>query len=151
MLFQKKYLIGQELVRRSLITQDDLDMALIEHERKGEKLGKILVAGGFISEDDLLTVLSDQLSLPIYRIHETEIDNNILERIPKRIARKYKVIPVAEDNTSLTICMSEPLEQKIINEIQENVDKKISVVMDSDKHLVQAVRKYYGLTEEDDL
>ncbi|MFC1809540.1 type II secretion system protein GspE, partial [Candidatus Omnitrophota bacterium] len=86
MLFQRKYLIGQELVRRGLISQDNLDVALMEHERQGDRLGRILVRCGFISEEELLNVLSDQLGLPVHKVMEDEIPEDVVRRIPDKIA-----------------------------------------------------------------
>lgn len=151
MLFQKKYLIGQELVRRGLLSQDNLDFALIEHERQGMKLGQILIKCGFISEDDLLQVLSDQLGLSVYRVNDAEIAPEIIRLVPDLMARKHKMIPVTEQDGALTVCMSEPFEQKEIEEIQQKLKKKLTVVMDSDKNVLRAIKKYYGLTDNDDL
>lgn len=151
MLFQKKYLIGQEMVRRGLISQDDLDIALIEHEKQGVMLGKILVRFGFVSEDDLLSVLSDQLGLPICRLAEHDITADVLACVPAAVARKYKVVPVINEAACLTICMSDPLGSRNIEEIKNILKRDVIVVIDSDRHVLAAVKKYYGLMDADDL
>ncbi len=151
MLFQKKYLIGQELVRRGLISQDNLDVALIEHERTGDRLGRILVRCGFISDEALLEVLSDQLGLPIVQLRQTEIQDTVIEKVPAKIARQYKIVPVRADEDKITICMSDPLSKKEIEEISAHLKKQILIVIDSDKHVLAAIKKYYGITDRDDL
>lgn len=151
MLFQKKYLIGQELVRRQLISQENLDVALMENERTGDRLGRILVRCGFISEDDLLNVLSDQLGLPVYKVLEKEIPQDVIDAIPAKLARAHKIIPVKKDEHTLTICMSDPLSQKEIDDIIAHIKKKISIVIDSDKNVLQCIKKYYGVTDKKDL
>jgi type IV pilus assembly protein PilB len=151
MLFQKKYLIGQEMVRRGLISQDNLDVALIEHERSGDRLGRILVQCGFITDDDLLGVLSDQLGLPVFKIREIEVPAAVIEKVPANIARQYKIVPVSTDDEKITICMSDPLSKKEIDEIAAHLKKPVAIVIDSDKQVLFALKKYYGVTDKDDL
>ena len=56
--------LGELLIRRGILTQGQLDMALSEHNRTGELLGKALVRLNFISEEQLLTTLAEQLAIP---------------------------------------------------------------------------------------
>jgi type IV pilus assembly protein PilB len=151
MLFQKKYLIGQELVRRGLISQDNLDVALIEHERSGDRLGRILVRCGFISDDDLLVVLSEQMGLPVFKIRDIEVPAAVIEKVPAKIARQYKIVPVSADDVKITICMSDPLSKKEIDEISAHLKKQVTIVIDSDKQVLFSLKKYYGVTDKDDL
>ena len=151
MLFQKKYLIGQELVRRGVISQDHLDEALIEHERSGLKLGKILVKWGYCTEDDLLKVLSDQLSIPVFRISDTVIPDAVVKLASESVARKYKLVPVREDDKTITVCMSEPFDPREIEAVKSYFKKPLVIVMDSDRNVLRAIRKYYGLIDKDDL
>jgi len=57
--------LGELLVVRGLITPTDLDAALSAQRQVGGLLGQTLVRMGALSERDLLTALSDQLSIPI--------------------------------------------------------------------------------------
>lgn len=151
MLFQKKYLIGQELVRREMISQDNLDDALMENERTGDRLGRVLVRCGFISEDDLLNVLSDQLSLPILRVLEQEIPQEVIGLIPEKLARQYKIMPVKQNEDSITVCVSDPLSPKEVEEVMTHLKRKAEIVIDSDMNVLRAIKKYYGVIDKNDL
>ena len=50
--------IGDRLLDAGLITQEHLDIAVQEQKKTGELLGAILFSHGFISQNDLLQVLS---------------------------------------------------------------------------------------------
>ncbi len=56
--------LGDLLVDESIITQDQLDLALQNQQGKGRKLGATLIDMGFLSEDQLLRFLSQQLDVP---------------------------------------------------------------------------------------
>lgn len=57
--------LGEMLMERKLITQEDLDRALELQKDRGDKLGKALVDLGFIAMRDVLAALSDQLGVPL--------------------------------------------------------------------------------------
>lgn len=55
--------LGEILLSQGLINQEQLLVALQEHKRSGTSLGTVLVKLGFISEDDLSSVLGAQIHL----------------------------------------------------------------------------------------
>ncbi len=57
--------IGELLLRRGLITQQDLDKALSFQRQYKSRLGSVLVRLGALSEDSLLPVLAEQLGLTL--------------------------------------------------------------------------------------
>lgn len=54
-------LLGQLLVARGLIGEQDLERALASQKHSGQRLGRMLVRMGAISEENLLPVLAEQL------------------------------------------------------------------------------------------
>ena len=59
-------LLGELLVKKGLVTQEQINEALKESPVNGDMLGKILVNRGLIKEIDLLKVLAEQFNLPFY-------------------------------------------------------------------------------------
>jgi general secretion pathway protein E len=57
--------LGELLLRQEIINEADLQRALDFQQRFGGRLGAVLVRMGAVSEDVLLQVLSEQLSLPV--------------------------------------------------------------------------------------
>ena len=57
--------IGKIFVEKKTITPEQLKEALVDQKKTGEKIGSILVSKGYITEDVLLDVLSQQLNIPI--------------------------------------------------------------------------------------
>lgn len=53
--------LGALLMERGLLTQSQLDQALEEQKRSGEKLGRILTSRGWVRERDILTVLQGMM------------------------------------------------------------------------------------------
>ena len=69
MAFTKKIRLGDLLVEKGLITEDQLKFALSEQKKLGRKLGGTLVELGMIDEESILTLLSSQLKIPLIDIN----------------------------------------------------------------------------------
>src|SRR2546428_13655248 len=84
---------GDLLVSDGLITQPQIDQALSEQKRTGEKLGEILVRLRLITEDRLGHFPSRHYGIPEVAVPE-KIAPETIAVIPRRIARKYGVVPI---------------------------------------------------------
>ena len=62
--FKSKKLIGQVFLERGLVDEEELRTALNLQAESREKLGKLLVDLGYISEKDCLAVVSEHLNIP---------------------------------------------------------------------------------------
>lgn len=60
--------IGELLIERGLIQQDDIKKALQLQQSVGGRVGAGLVRMGSVSEDDLLDALSEQLDIPVAQV-----------------------------------------------------------------------------------
>ena len=66
----RKNRIGELLLNNKSLTRGQLKIALAEQKKTGKKLGKIIVDLGFITEDNLITSLSQQLNIPVARLRK---------------------------------------------------------------------------------
>jgi type IV pilus assembly protein PilB len=63
MLTRRRKKLGEILLTQQLITEEQLLIALQEHKLTGTSLGAVLIKLGFIKEDDLSSVLGQQIQL----------------------------------------------------------------------------------------
>src|ERR1700690_2039819 len=103
--------LGEILLDRKLIVQEDLDRALeLQRERGGEKLGKILVDLGFIAMRDVLSALSEQLQVPLLTIDGPPAASPETESLSPRFLRQFRCIPVSLHDHTMTLAMADPLD-----------------------------------------
>jgi hypothetical protein len=60
--------LGERLIAKGLISDDDLQRALEIQKGRGDKLGRILVDLGFVALRDVLITLSEQLELDLVTV-----------------------------------------------------------------------------------
>lgn len=63
MIEKRRKKLGEILIAQGMITNEQLLQALQEHKRTGISLGTVLVKLGYISDDDLSSVLGEQIHL----------------------------------------------------------------------------------------
>jgi type IV pilus assembly protein PilB len=86
--------VGELLRAAGLITQDQLQDALREHERSGQRLGEVLVGRGLVDELQLTQILSNQLSVAWVSLPRVDISDELLTLVPQEIAEQHTLIPV---------------------------------------------------------
>lgn len=134
------------LTERCLVREPDLRKALAVQKEKGGSLSDILISLGFISRDDLMIVLSKELGIPPINLSRYKIDAKVISLIPKKVARHYKMLPVAIVGKTLTIAMADPLNVFAIDDIKTLTGFQINPVIATEKDIGDAFSFYY---EED--
>jgi MSHA biogenesis protein MshE len=71
---RKRVRIGDLLVEQKIISEAQLQAALAEQKKSGRKLGRVLIENGFVDEDRLLRLLSEQLDIPYVDLSRFELD-----------------------------------------------------------------------------
>src|SRR3989338_6905562 len=91
------------LIDKKLIRESDLEKALSLQRDKGGSLSDALVSLGYISKNDLLVVLSQELGIPPINLSRFKIDPAVIQLIPKKTARHYRILPISKMGETLMI------------------------------------------------
>jgi hypothetical protein len=106
------------LLENRLITLVQLRSALLAQSRDGGKLGQVLIHAGYISEKDLLTVLSRQLGVPLGGIDHRAIDPTWLQKIPRDIAETWLVLPLRFLAGALEVACADPAKAQLKEKLE---------------------------------
>ncbi|GAK51966.1 type IV-A pilus assembly ATPase PilB [Candidatus Moduliflexus flocculans] len=136
--------IGEILLKANLITNDQLQQALQEQKRSGERLGSLLVKMGFLEEDDILSCLSKQFGVPSIDLETFQIEGSVLETIPINTAKKYTVIPISRVGGTLTLAMADPSDIFAIEDIKFMTNYNIEPVVASERAILEAIDTQYS-------
>jgi len=86
--------LGELLLEKKLVTQDELDKALIEQSETGGRLGEVLVEMGVIDNQALANELASFFGLTVVNLRRDNVDPKVIELVPEDFARASSVIPV---------------------------------------------------------
>ncbi len=136
--------IGQLLIEKKLITNDQLVEALKIQKEKKERLGELLVNMGYISKDSLLEVLSIELHMPAVHLARTKVSPEVIHLVPRKLAEKYCLLPTAVVDDVLSVAMSDPLNMNALDDLRHATGKVIRPLLAIDKDVREAIEQYYG-------
>ena len=135
--------LGELLVAEGYISQQQLQDALREHRRSKERLGSVLAKKGLVSEDQLVEILSKEHGLPSVTIEDHSIDPATLALIPQHIARKYDVLPLGRMGNGITLAMADPTNVVAMDEIAAMTRLSVLPVVASGHAIRVAIERYY--------
>ena len=81
---------GQQLIRAGLISEDQLEFALAEQARGGDRLGVVMRRLNLVTEDAMTRVLAEAAGIEYINLRLQSIDPTIIESIPEQYARDKK-------------------------------------------------------------
>jgi hypothetical protein len=139
--------LGEILLERGLIDNDQLNSALAYQRQWGHRLGVALVAKGFITEGMLIKVLGETLGLPTVDLSKVTFDSSATRLVSYNTCENNDLIPISLEETRgariLTLAMADPMNMTIIDEIEFTTGCKIRPVLSTISAINSAVRKYY--------
>ncbi|HEV8043415.1 MAG TPA: ATPase, T2SS/T4P/T4SS family [Bryobacteraceae bacterium] len=136
--------LGEILIERKLISEEDLERALELQKERGDKIGKTLVDMGFVAMRDVLAALADQLGVPLVAIDGPPSVSTETEALSPRFLRQSRCLPVGRDDHTVTLAMADPLDVETIAAVRNCTGLKISTVLAAEQEILDAIDKYYG-------
>jgi type IV pilus assembly protein PilB len=136
--------LGELLIRKKIITPQQLEKAIQEQNKSGGMLGANLVKLQFIQENDLVHILSEQYSVPSINLDEFEIDQEVIKIIPIDVATKYQVMPVNLKNSTLLVATSDPANIFVIDDVKFLTGYQIETLVAAESSIKNAIDNYYG-------
>lgn len=116
-------LLGDLLLRGSLIEPEDLTGALREQRDRGGRLGDILLQALRIDEHQLAAALARQFQIPLADLVHDRPDPEALELVDAELARKHHVVPLHVVDGRVEIVTADPLNVESIRELTERCQR----------------------------
>ncbi len=136
--------LGEILIQRKLISEEDLERALELQKERGDKIGKTLVDMGFIAMRDVLAALSEQLGVPLVTIDSPPVVSPETETLSPRFLRQFHCLPMRRDDHTITLAMADPLDVETIAAVRHCTGLNINTVLAPEQEIIDAIDKYYG-------
>lgn len=135
--------IANQLVDSSLISQDQLEIALQEQGKSGGSLGYNLVKTGAISEKAFSEFLSQIYGVPALDLDEINPEEHSVELIPPEVATKFQVVPVSREGRILTVAMANPDNIFAIDDIKFITGLEVRPVVATETAIKRAIDRFY--------
>ena len=113
----QKRKLGEILISLNLISQKDLDDALLDAKVLRVPIGSYLVKKNLITIDELKKVLQIQQGISVVDTADLQVDDQTVSLLPEDFIKQHKVIPLKSDGKTITIGVTDPSNKAILNEV----------------------------------
>ena len=137
----------QALVDGKLIAQKDIEKARAIQIKDGGSLGRILIKEGLVSEKDLMSVMSNELSIPAINLSKYRAEQDCVRLIPEAMAREYKFIAICKFSNSLVVAMADPLNIFAIDDLKVLTKYNVEPVLSTETDIMDAIDRLYNLED----
>ena len=145
-----KIRLGDCLVQKGMITEEQLSEALVKQKENGTKLGETIVELGYVSENDMIDVLVEQLGIEYVDVRKIKVDENAARLLKEDFMRKNSLIPIAFDEllpNVIRVAMADPMDIIAIDDISIITNMQVDPVLSTKGQINMAIDKIFGATQ----
>lgn len=142
--------ISDELVEKFLqsstqITMEELATLRQQAVDGKQPLQELAIKNNFISEKDLTKLYAQEIDIPFADLNPKEIPAEILQQIPERLARQYKVVVFgANSDGNKLLAMEDPDDIEAVNLLQKQLGSEIKIHLATKSNIQAALDQYRG-------
>jgi type IV pilus assembly protein PilB len=137
----------QILVRRGILSPEQLLEAKNMERQTGAKLQDALVKLGYATPQDVMSAIAEHHGLQFVNLEDVQIPPSVVELVPESVARENIVLPLSQDNGTLKIIVSDPSDFDTMQKLQFILNKDIQPVLAAREQIIEAINRNYGQTE----
>lgn len=140
-----KVQLGRILLKRKMVTQDELDKALREQkvDTSAKPLASRLIDSGTVAEVDALKALSEQYGVPGIDLRHVIIAKATLALVPREVAEGRRLIPFLIEDEKLFVAMANPGDKRMLDELEFVTALKVFPYVTMESALERTIESAY--------
>ena len=143
---QDEYVV-EILLDVGLISRDDLQSARERAQRDSTGVVPALIKNGTVSQVDIAKALANQFGMEFVQL-DFRVPDEVLAMVPRHVARRYKIVPVAKHDGTLTVAISDPLDVDTVDSLRYLLKINVEPVVAAQSEIEASLSRYYGTADE---
>lgn len=135
--------IREVLVRRGLITADQRDLALAQ--ANGRRFDQTVVELGFVSEEDTLKAMAEELGMRYVDLKGFQVDPELLSQFPTTAVFRHSLLPLARCNGHVEVATSDPFDLEAIDELSSLSGQRLKPVLARRADVDELIKENLGV------
>jgi len=132
------------LLDQGAIDKGQADEALQEIDTSGKDVIQTLVDFGLVTEESLYHSIAESLGTDVVDLTGYEPPTEILRMVQAGLARLHGAVPISADGDTITVCLTDPLNPQITEDLRFALGKNIHVVVAPVSQIEALIQKCYG-------
>ncbi len=134
----------QEINQDGLLTDQQLEEIVEEHERTGRPTRAIVLDMQLLTEEQLLELIAQHLGTEVIDIQGVEISPDVIRSLPASVARMYNVVPLEADTSAVELATSDLLSPEVVDELMFVLTRDVSFKVAKEADIKNTLQRYYG-------
>ena len=97
----------------------------------------------YTTSNRIIEVLSDYLGMEVINLENVDFNQDVLDKIPHSIAQLYRIIPIAFEESTITVAQQDPLDIQQIDDLRFLLKYNVKPVLVEREDVANAIDKYY--------
>ena len=145
---RRRLRLGEVLVKEGLVTEAQIETALATQKQgKGKRLGEVLVDLRIVDEVTIVRTLANRLDLPFIDLNQVQVAEAALKELPSHVMRDHNVVPIASDETSITVTFGDPLSVDAVNAVRFSCQKRLVEAVSAPSQIKRFVNRSASISE----
>lgn len=137
--------IGEILVRKKVLTWEQLGEALEEQKRSKRMIGEILIEKKLVPALVFYQTLAEQYSMQFVDLRRMKINPLAVQKISEDLARAHEIIPIEICTGALVVGIANPLDPWPKSElVKHSKMNAVEVVLCMPDQIKAALEEHYG-------
>lgn len=136
--------VGEILVKQGLLRPDQLNKAIEEQKKSGNRLTSLIVSMGLLKESQILRALEKFYQMPAVDLNNFDLDKSVLNLVKKEVCEKNNLIPIQKAGATLVVAFGDPTNIMVREDLRHLTRMKIQPVVATISAIHGALDKYYS-------
>jgi type IV pilus assembly protein PilB len=136
--------IADVLIEDGLLLPNQLEEAVGLQQREGGRLLKILTDKQFVTDQDMAFSMGRCLNTPPINLAKVRIPEEIMELVPRDMAKANKLVPIARLNGKLFVAMADPTNVLAVDDVKRRVQLEVVPMIATEKAVADAIAGVHG-------
>ena len=136
--------VTELLVEQGVIDQAQAEDVLQEISTSGKDVVETLVSFGMVTEEALYHHIAESLGTDVVELAGFEPPPEVIKLMQAGLARLHGALPIAASGDTITVCLTDPLNPQIPEDLRFALEKNIQVVVAPIKQVEELIDKSYG-------
>jgi type IV pilus assembly protein PilB len=135
--------LAEQLLTAQMITREQLRRAIDQAEQQKVALADVVVSLGFVGEPDSYAALSKVAGMPLLDLRDVRVSELAVRLVPEKLARRHLVLPLHEDNRTITFAVTRPLEIDVEQDIGFAAGRTPKAVLAMRSQVLEGIDRAY--------
>lgn len=127
---------------------DERQLADLRGKQNGVPLVDMAVRDGYVTEEQALRAVAEEVGLQYVDLNDTEVDTSLLKTFPQKLIHREAIFPIRRENGSLVVATSDPFHLYPLDDVSAATGLSVIPVLAGRSEILKLIKANLGVGSE---